>query len=397
MTIALLVAAHRAVRSARDAEKTAYRSHWRRRDWTVVAALHIVSPSRQTRVRKRPIGHGKTQTMRSVKIPSLLNTLQTSLRREWFLVGIIGAALLASLFPEPGRSGGVLHGDQIADAGIAIVFFLHGLGISLQNLRDGLSRWKVHVFVQLSTFAVFPLIWLAAAPIVGPSLPEGLALGFCYLCALPSTVSSSVAMTGIARGNVPAAVFNATLSGILGIVLTPLLVAAISGISGQSMPLADAILGISRLLLLPLVLGQVVRPILHNWHQKHKRLTGLLDRWVILVIVYTAFCDSAASGLWRDNGASVLAQTLIGTACLLAFVFCMTTWAARRLGFPVEDEISAVFCGSKKTMASGVPMAKLLFGAHPSLGLILLPIMFYHQLQLFVCAMLANRYAMRKP
>lgn len=335
--------------------------------------------------------------MFSRKSLSLLNTLQTSLRREWFLVGMIAASLLASLYPEPGKSGGVLHGDQIADAGIAIVFFLHGLGISLQNLRDGLSRWKVHLFVQLATFAVFPLIWLTAAPVVGPLLPGGLALGFCYLCALPSTVSSSVAMTGIARGNVPAAVFNATLSGILGIALTPLLVASMSGISGQSMPLADAVLGIARLLLLPLVAGQIVRPILHNWHHKHKRLVGLLDRWVILVLVYTAFCDSTASGLWRDNDVSILALVLFGTACLLAFVLCLSTWASRRLGFPVEDEIAAVFCGSKKTMASGVPMAKLLFGAHPSLGLILLPIMFYHQLQLFVCAMLANRYARRKP
>lgn len=331
------------------------------------------------------------------RFASSLNTLRKGLQREWFTVGIIGAAVLASLYPGPGKSGGPLHGDQIADIGIAIVFFLHGLGISLENLRDGLSRWKVHLFVQLSTFALFPLIWLAVSPVVGNLLPESLALGFCYLCALPSTVSSSVAMTSIARGNVPAAVFNATLSGILGIVLTPLLVASIAGISGQSVPLADAVVGIARLLLLPLVIGQIVRPILHRWHQRHKRLTGLLDRWVILVIVYTAFCDSTASGLWRDNGASVLVQALFGTSCLLAFVLGMTTWAARRLGFPVEDEVTAVFCGSKKTMASGVPMAKLLFGAHPSLGLILLPIMFYHQLQLLVCAILANRYATRKP
>ena len=325
-----------------------------------------------------------------------LRTCTAGLKKEWFLVGMISAVLLASWLPEWGRSGGILHGDKVANAGIAIVFFLHGLGLSLQNLRDGLSRWRVHVFVQLCTFAVFPLIWVAAYAMVKNWLPEGLALGFCYLCALPSTVSSSVAMTGLARGNVPAAIFNATLSGILGIVMTPLLVASFAGGEGQSLSFTEAVLGIARLLLLPLVLGQLLRPLLHGWHTQYKRYTNLLDRWVILILVYTAFCDSVASGLWRNNGFGVLALAFFGAALILALVLGLSTWLVRRLAFPVEDEIAAVFCGSKKTMASGVPMAKLLFGAHPSLGLILLPIMLYHQLQLFVCSILANRYAKRE-
>lgn len=315
------------------------------------------------------------------------------LKKEWFLAGMVGAVLLATLAPGWGRSGGPLHGDQLADVGIAIVFFLHGLGISLTALRNGLSRWRVHVFVQLCTFAVFPLLWLAAYALVGRWLPQGLAFGFCYLCALPSTISSSVAMTAVAKGNVPAAIFNATLSSLLGIVITPLLVAAFAGTEGQMLSFADAVLGIAKQLLLPLVLGQLLRPLLHAWHSRHKRWTNLADRWVILLLVYTAFCDSVASGLWRDNGLDVLATALIGAALILALVLALSTWAVRRLGFPLEDEITAVFCGSKKTMASGVPMAKLLFGAHPSLGLILLPIMLYHQLQLFVCSLLASRYA----
>ena len=324
-----------------------------------------------------------------------LQSFFATLKKEWFLVGMIGAVLLASLLPEWGKSGGRLHGDQMANGGIAIVFFLHGLGISPQSLRDGMSRWKVHIFVQLCTFAVFPLIWIDTYALVGRWLPPGLALGFCYLCALPSTISSSVAMTGLARGNVPAAIFNATLSSILGIVITPLLVASFAGANSHWLSFQDAVLGIARLLLLPLVLGQLLRPLLHAWHQKYKHYTNLLDRWVILMLVYTAFCDSVASGLWRDNGIGMLATALLGAGLILALVLSLTTWLVRRLGFPVEDEIAAVFCGSKKTMASGVPMAKLLFGAHPSLGLILLPIMLYHQLQLFACSMLANRYARR--
>jgi solute carrier family 10 (sodium/bile acid cotransporter), member 7 len=325
----------------------------------------------------------------------LLQACAAGVKNEWFLVAMIGAVLLASLFPVLGKSGGILHGDQLANVGIAIVFFLHGLGISLKNLKDGMLRWRVHVFVQLCTFAVFPLIWVCAYALVGQYLPKGLALGFCYLCALPSTISSSVAMTGLARGNVPAAIFNATLSSILGIVLTPLLVASFAQANGQWISFEGAVLSIARLLLLPLVLGQLLRPLLHRWHTKFKRYTNLLDRWVILILVYTAFCDSVASGLWRDNGFGMLGTAFIGAALILALVLVLSTWLVRRMEFPVEDEIAAVFCGSKKTMASGVPMAKLLFGAHPSLGLILLPIMLYHQLQLFVCSILANRYAKR--
>ena len=228
-------------------------------------------------------------------------------------------------------------------------------------------------------------------------MPAGLALGFCYLCALPFTISSSVAMTGLARGNVPAAIFNATLSSVLGIALTPLLVAALAHLGGgQGMDLGQAVLSIARLLLLPLLAGQLLRPLLHAWHQRYKRYTNLLDRWVILLLVYTAFCDSVASGLWRDHGLATLVTAMLGAALALLVVLTLSTWLARRVGFSVEDEITTVFCGSKKTLASGVPMAKLLFGAHPAIGLIVLPIMFYHQIQLLVCAVLANRYAARR-
>jgi len=334
--------------------------------------------------------------MSAIALPHPCRRLLAYLRREWFLGGMVGAVLLASLAPELGRSGGTLRVDRLADLGIALVFFLHGLGISFASLRDGLLRWRVHVVVQLFTFAVFPLLWFAFDALLGRWLPAGLVLGFCYLCALPSTISSSVAMTGVARGNVPAAIFNATLSSLLGIVLTPAIIALSVSVGGQWLSFGAAVLSIAKLLLLPLVLGQLLRPLLHRWHQKYKRHTNLLDRWVILLLVYAAFCDSVASGLWREHGAGLLAMALAGAALILALVLLLSTWLCRRLGFSTEDEIAAVFCGSKKTLASGVPMAKLLFGTHPALGLIVLPIMFYHQLQLFVCSLLAARYAARR-
>ena len=212
---------------------------------------------------------------------------------------------------------------------------------------------------------------------------------------LPGTISSSVAMTGMARGNVPVAIFNATLSSLIGIGLTPLLVSLMAHSRGEGLPLLDTIVGIARLLLLPLLAGQLLRPLLGPWFHRYKAVTGKVDKVVILLLVYAAFCDSVAAGLWSNNGMAVIATTLLGAALLLTVMLTLSTLAARRFGFNREDEIATVFCGSKKTLASGVPMAKLLFGAHPSIGLIVLPIMFYHQLQLFVCSILAERYARR--
>jgi sodium/bile acid cotransporter 7 len=316
------------------------------------------------------------------------------LAKDWFLLGMLSAVILASVAPGIGRSGGPLRADALADVGIFVVFFLHGVGLSTEKLRAGVSRWKLHALVQTFTFVVFPLLWLVLRAAVGDLVPPHLLLGFLYLCALPSTISSSVAMTGLGRGNVAAAIFNATLSSLLGVFLTPLLVSAALGASGE-LSLADAMTKIAGLLLVPLVIGQLARPLVGAWFARVKKYTNVVDRLVILLLVYVSFCDSVQAGLWTNYGAGTIAMTAGGAAALLAVVLTLTRFTARRLGFAVEDEVAAVFCGSKKTLASGVPMAKLLFGAHPGLGLIVLPIMFYHQLQLLVCSVLAERYAAR--
>jgi len=325
----------------------------------------------------------------------MLLTHLRRLYRDWFLGGMIAAVILATLLPQFGRSGGVLHADVLCDIGIFLIFFLHGIGLSTQSLKAGMLRWRLHLLVQLFTFVVFPLLWLGGRLLFGGWLPSDLLLGFLYLCALPSTISSSVAMTAMARGNVPAAIFNATLSSLLGIVLTPLLLALLAGTQGGNLSLLDAVLDIARLLLLPFAIGQALRPLCGDWFARRKRYTSLLDRCVILLLVYASFCDSVEAGLWTRYGFDTLALTLLGSALILALVLWLTQHLARRCGFNTEDEITAVFCGSKKTLASGVPMAKLLFGAHPALGVIVLPIMFYHPLQLFVCSVLAERYAAR--
>lgn len=318
-----------------------------------------------------------------------------ALLQDWFLRSMLLAVIIASLFPQLGKSGGLLHLDAFISYGIALVFFLHGVGIPRNQMRAGLSQWRVHLVVQAFTFGLFPLLFLVARPGLEVMLPPMLLLGFFYLCALPSTITSSVALTGAAGGNVPAAIFNATASSLLGIFLTPLLVSLMAPTGGASLPLQEAVLDIARLLLLPFVVGQLLHSRLAPLLTPHKRYTGLLDRSVVVLLVFASFSDSVDAGLWRDYGASTLLLTLAGAAMLLAIVLLLTTAVARMLGLGKEEEIVVVFCGSKKTLAAGVPMAKVLFGAHPALGLIVLPIMFYHQLQIIVCAVLAQRYARR--
>jgi sodium/bile acid cotransporter 7 len=199
-------------------------------------------------------------------------------------------------------------------------------------------------------------------------------------------------MTATARGNVAGAVFNATLSSLLGIVLTPLWVAWVMKTTGEAQPIGPVVLDLFRWLVLPLLAGQALRPWWGARAQQHKARVGLVDRGIILLLVYTSFCDSFQQGIWTGHGARQL--VVVGAVCAVLFagVMVLTTALARGLGFGREDRIAAIFCGSKKTLASGVPMAKLIFGAHPALGLILLPIMIYHPLQLVVCGVLAQRW-----
>ncbi len=325
----------------------------------------------------------------------MISSIKSFIHKQWFLFAMFALILIASINPEIGKTDGLLQINKISNIGIALVFFLHGLGLSFQKLKQGLTTWRVHILVQLTTYIVFPLIFFIGNYMFGEYIDKGLLLGLCYLCALPSTVSSSVAMTAIGKGNIPAAIFNATISGLIGIVATPFLIALFVGFSGEGISFETAVIGIAKLLLLPLVLGQLTRPFLESLHNRYKAITNSTDRIVILMLIFSAFSDSVSSGLWRNNGLGMIALVLLGVSALLYIVLVLTTWISRRLNFNTEDEIAAVFCGSKKTLASGIPMAKLIFGNHPALGLIMLPIILYHQVQLIICSILANKYAKR--
>jgi solute carrier family 10 (sodium/bile acid cotransporter), member 7 len=318
-------------------------------------------------------------------------------RVDGFLVGMCLAVFAAWLWPAPGAHGGVLHPELLNKLGVALIFFLHGLTLSSEALKAGTLRWPLHLIVQASTFILFPLIGLGVLALLSNRLDPALGTGLFFLCALPSTVSSSVALTAMARGNVPAALFNATLSSLLGVFVTPLWLAAISG-SGHGahgLPLGKVILDLIEWLVLPLAAGQLLRPKLGELAGRHKAQIQRVDRATILLLIYTSFCDSFQAGIWQGQGLSALLFSALLCALLLAVVMFCTNWFARLLRLEMPERIVAVFCGSKKTLASGVPMARLMFGHDPGLSLILLPLMIYHPLQLVVCGWFASAWAKR--
>lgn len=314
---------------------------------------------------------------------------------DWFLAGLAGVIALAWVFPEAGARGGWMHPQILTKAGVALIFFLHGANLSFASLKAGTLRWPLHLVVQICTFGFFPLLGLAGLWVAGNRLAPDLSLGLFFLCALPSTVSSSVAMTAIARGNVAGAVFNATLSSLVGIFITPFWVAFVLKAQGEVLPLTGVITDLLLWLVLPLALGQLSRPWLAAFVHRHKKMIHVVDRGVILLIVYTSFCDSVVSGVWSGKGWDVLVLTVTVSAALFFVVLFAVNAVCRGLKFSEEDRIAGVFCGSKKSLAAGVPMAQILFAGNPGLSLILLPLIVYHAFQLIICAWLAKRWGER--
>lgn len=312
-----------------------------------------------------------------------------------FVTLMVASAVLGFLLPELGASDGPLGLGMVTTLGIALVFFLHGANLAPENLVAGIKNWKVHALIQATTFVVFPILGLAIYFGLAPVLPESSRLGFFFLAALPSTISSSVAMTVLGKGNVPAAVFNATLSGLLGLLLTPIMISIVTATASVQFSLLDAIINIALTLLAPFAVGQMARPLIKAFLAKHKPVISWIDRSVILLIVFTSFATSTAGGIWSRFSGLEIPVTLLLVLVLLGLAFSFTIVSARRLNLSREDEVAAVFCGSTKSLANGAPIAQILFAGSSVLGIILLPLMLYHQLQLVGCALMARRYAQR--
>jgi len=327
-------------------------------------------------------------------MPSFLAPLSALLRRLsidtfTFTILLLCTVLLASVLPCAGQTAVAL--GKVTTVAIGLLFFLHGAKLSREAIVSGMTHWRLHLLVLASTFVMFPLLGLALKPLAGRIVTPELYVGLLFLCTLPSTVQSSIAFTSMARGNVAAAVCSASASNFVGIFVTPLLVSMliVQGAAGGSS--LDAVITIVEQLLLPFLAGQFLRPWIGAWVDRHKPMLKIVDQGSILLVVYTAFSESVNEGLWHKLSPSSLTGLVVINCVMLTIALGLATWTSRRLGFSREDEITIVFCGSKKSLASGVPMAKVLF-APSALGMVILPIMLFHQIQLMVCAVLAQKW-----
>lgn len=311
-----------------------------------------------------------------------------------FLIKLFLAIVLASLIPAHGI--GLPIFGWATNLAIALLFFLHGARLSREAIVAGASHWRLHSTIFSVTFILFPILGLLAGPLLKLYLTPDLYTGILFLCCLPATVQSAIAFTSIARGNVPAAVCSASASSLLGVFLTPVLVGIVlAGSSAGSVPLSfDAIGKIMLQLLLPFVLGQIARPWIGAWVIKRNRMLKVVDQGSILLVVYTAFSEAVIGGLWANTPLSALVALVVISLVLLGMVLGLALLLGRMLNFKLEDRITLLFCGSKKSLSSGIPIANILFAGN-IVGAVVLPLMIFHQIQLIVCAMIAGAYGRR--
>ena len=308
-----------------------------------------------------------------------------------FTILLFIMVILASFVPVSGQAAEVF--SSITTIAIAILFFLHGAKLSREAVVDGLMHWKLHTLVFAFTFALFPIIGLLAKPVLVPLLGQELYWGFLFMCFLPSTVQSSIAFTSVAQGNVAGAVCSASFSNIVGMFITPVLVAFfILGQSQHGFDPTSSIMQITLLLLVPFILGQILRPWVFPQMKKMPEIVKFFDQGSILMVVYGAFSSAVVAGLWHQVSLSTLLLLIIACSVLLTLVMLLALFVPRWIGFDKADQKTIFFCGSKKTLASGVPMAQILFIGQP-IGMIVLPIMIFHQIQLMVCGIVANMWS----
>ena len=323
------------------------------------------------------------------------NPLVALLRRagllDWFLLGLAGAVALAYLVPGVGSKASPVPWKLLTTTGVALIFFFYGLRLNLEKLKAGLRNWRLHTVVQLTTFVVFPLLGLAVRPFFGSEKADLLWQSIFFLCTLPSTVSTSVVMVGIAGGNLPAAIFNASISSLIGIFLTPVWTSLVLHTGTGGGRLWGLALDLTWQVVLPVVAGVLLNGRFGRFAELHRQTLRTFDQLVILLIVFTSFCESFAEGVFRSYIPTDVLLLGGGMVALYFVVFGLVWGLSALLGFAREDRIVALFCGSKKSLVHGSVMASLLFPATAATGALLLPLMLYHALQIILASVMAQR------
>jgi sodium/bile acid cotransporter 7 len=309
-----------------------------------------------------------------------------------FLLVLIGTVLLATFLPAQGIFAVVV--SRLATITVVLLFFFHGAKLAREQIVAGVTHWRLHLAILAATFVMFPLVGLAATHLLAGHMPVPLVTGILFLACLPSTVQSAIAFVGMAHGNVGAAIASASASQMLGVILTPILMGLLAGTHGGAGG-ASGIAEVALQILVPFVVGHLVRPWLKGWIGRHKQLVNLTDRSTIVIAVYSAFSAAVLGGIWHQLPPAAFALLFVANAVLLAIGLAFTWGLGGLCGFAREDRIALLFCGTKKSLVQGVPMARVLFPGGQA-GVIVLPLMIFHQMQLMACAFiargLANRY-----
>ncbi len=314
---------------------------------------------------------------------------------DGFVLSIIAVIGLAYIFPQWGTPESNLPLDTISAIGISLIFFFYGLKLSPQKLKAGVRNWKLHLLIQTTTFLIFPLLVLVFQPLVQNEEQEIIWLAFFFLAALPSTVSSSVVMVSIAKGNIPAAIFNASISGIIGIVLTPLWMGLFLQNAQADFNFTDIYVKLIVQIILPVVLGVLLQRFFGEFAQKHTHQLTLFDKSVILLIIYRSFASSFDDNIFSSVSILDLLILFISVLTLFGVLFFLTGFLAKKMMFTIEDQITAQFCGTKKSLVHGTIFSKIIFGNIASIGIILLPLMLFHAVQLLIISIVASKMSIK--
>lgn len=313
------------------------------------------------------------------------------LKIDSFVLAIIVTVIIAYIFPQFGSNESQIPLDLISSIGVSLIFFFYGLKLSPDKIKTGLTNWKLHLVVQLSTFLLFPLIIICFKPLIASEKAEIIWLGFMFLASLPSTVSSSVVMVSLAKGNVPSAIFNASISGLIGIAITPLWMEIFLKQTSTNFDLSVIYIKLVTEILVPIILGLSLQKFLGKYAVQYGKQLGLFDKFIILLIIYKSFAHSFLDNVFSSVKFSDLILIFVCVILLLGLVYLLIRVISKRLKFNLEDQITAQFCGTKKSLVHGTVFAKILFNASMPIGIILLPLMLFHALQIFIISIIATR------
>ncbi|PKQ60233.1 hypothetical protein BZG02_20220 [Labilibaculum filiforme] len=308
-----------------------------------------------------------------------------------FVLSIAAVISIAYFFPGWGTPGSKMPIDTISAIGISLIFFFYGLKLSPTKLKAGIKNWKLHLLIQTSTFFIFPLLILIFRPFIQNEEQEIIWLAFFFLAALPSTVSSSVVMVSIAKGNIPAAIFNASISGIIGVVLTPLWMGLFVQNAQADFNFIDIYVKLIVQIILPVLLGILLQRFWGEFAQKHNKHLTLFDKSIILLIIYKSFASSFEENIFSSVSLLDLLLLFCAVSLLFCIMFFSTGFLAKGMAFNTEDQITAQFCGTKKSLVHGTVFSKIIFGNLASIGIILLPLMLFHALQLLIISIVASK------